>query len=477
MDSILVIHQPQKNTADQEKLERVFEKRPLLKKMLEKSGHLTLKEFSGENLAGHSQPDPHRQKELLEILKNMLTVRLGTQVASEVVTQMEHLYYVSTADHHGTINSGLSVSSNLLIASGYPEDPMLKYLVVLSCAGITQKNEDYPRGLLFHEDNRENFPLVKLPILPHDTRSSVLYGFRAFTLQEIVKAEESLKKQTRTGEVSEEKSRVLLDLLDRIYKRPDTLNLQLACEQFTTITHEMWKEAFPSPHRKDLIYLDQEGLIAELLIHHHMEQNTVLHKVIFDPTYEEKLIRPVVNAMEPYLRQGFVGDSLFWALTKENNYRERLSKEGNELVSGDGNIRVPLTPEGIGRALKAGQIYPNIFLCFLVLHLYYGLNCLGGFNQMHYLAAMQKAYNETAIDPVTSNGKSDLYNYGMELIHLENGPTRTLIHGLDLLLYKDPELWEKVMKASEKITLNELFGASINVVHDILYPPGAEPTA
>lgn len=467
----MLVFQKNQRSLISEYLERsIFAARPLLKKILEEHGADTLSEFSYENLQALGKSDEKRKKEFLKIAEKLLLKRLGPVVASEVKAQLDRYFVACTADHHGTINSSLALSGDLLLASTYPQcnDPVLKYIFVLSCASISLNNEDYPRGLLFHSYSNGTYNLQKLSLLPSNSHSSLVYGFRPYTAQEVEKIEKVLKGNLKQENVSEKEGTHIFNILNSIYKG-DILNAETLCEQFTKITFSLWRELFHNaPSVKDLIYLDLEELVSQLLIEYHMNTKTALHKVIFDNQSSEKLIPPLTAAMEEFLRQGYIGTHLFWGIS-EKNQRVRLElKEGDTLVSHDGSFSLPLRPETVKDALEKRCIMPNLLLAYTVVHLYYSFNCIGGFNQIHYLKKMQEVYNSSGIDGVLSTANSALYGYGMNLLFLENRGKYIPAHALDILLHGSSNTWEEISQQLNKTTFADTFWENVSVITNVL---------
>lgn len=451
-----------KGTIDREKFNRIAEKRPLLKQLCDEHGKKSLKEFSAHNLSHLPSPDAHRKNELIDAVRTILSERLGKEIADGVSDQLQHFYVVSSADHHGSINSGLAISSNTLFAAG---SNALKYLPVFSCASVSLNNEDYPRGIMFHAEGKNGISEQKLSILPSNKHSSLVYGFRPYELAEIEKIEKMLREKMREGQISQKQVSVLQDILVSIYRNPDIVHTSSLCAQFTKINLHLWKKYFHGSSVPELIYLELEELASQLLINHHLNSDTPIHKLLFDAPKSQALIS-LTAAMESFVRQGQFNTHLFWGITEQSHQRAKLTLTDGSLISDDGSIKIPFEPGAIAEALRTKRIMPNLLVIYALIHLYYGMNCLGGFNQIHYLDAMKKTYNESGIDPLPATANSTLYNYGNDLFFVGNSPA----HGLDVLLYGTSDVWAQTQEMLASITLEELFAANIQIVHDLLYP-------
>lgn len=459
--------QTQAGTTSAEQKALIFQKRPLLKELIDKYGDLSLKDFAVQNLKNLPSASPERQEEFLRSFHKIVASRLGVQKADEVNTQLLSYYGASSADHHGTLNSSLPTSANLMLATAAAKlnDPVLKNVVVLSCSSVSLNNEDYPRGLLFHSDKNGSYELQKLSILPSNSHSSLVYGFRPYNLDEIVKIEKALREKVRNSEVSPEEADKLFAILTEIYKKPEILSAPSLCDQFTQINHELWQKIFQNePEAKALIYVELETLVTELLLENHLQANSLIHKLIFDPSHVA-LLESLTEAMENFLRQGNLATHLFWWVNPEKNTRIKLQKKGDTLSTEDGSFTLPFTPEAVAQALRDKALMPNLLLIYTVVHLYYGFNCLGGFNQMHYLDAMKKIYNESKLDSEPCKANSTLYNYGLNTLFLE--PERPALN-LDLLLHGTGHTLTEAREGLNQITLADAFESNWPIIYTLL---------
>lgn len=457
----------QAGTTSAEQKALIFEKRPLLKELIDKHGHLSLKDFAATNLKNLPSAAPERQEEFLRSFYKIVASRLGAAKAEEVKIQLEYYYGASSADHHGTLNSSLPTSANLMLATAAADlnDPVLKNVVVLSCSSVSLNNEDYPRGLLFHSAKNGSYELQKLSILPSNSHSSLVYGFRPYTLEEIVKIEKALREKLRNGDVSEEEANKIFEILTEVYKKPDILASASLCDQFTQVNHELWQKIFKNePQAKSLIYVELETLVTELLLENHLQKDSPIHKLIFDSS-QAPLLESLTAAMESFLRQGNLATHLFWWVNPEKNYRIKLQKKENTLSTEDGSFTLPFTPEAVAQALREKQLMPNLLLIYTVVHLYYGFNCLGGFNQMHYLHAMKELYNRSGLDTETCKANSTLYNYGLNTLFLEAG--RPALN-LDLLLHGTGKTLSEAQEGLSQITLADAFESNWPIIYTLL---------
>lgn len=473
--SVSLNFEPIKQATNDQIREFIFAKRPLLAQLAASQNEVSLKNYAA-NILKHelNQPNQTRQAEFIHTFKQLVAQRLGTAIAEAATTQLQKYYFVSTADHHGPVCSSFSLSSNLIAATGMAEikDPELKYLIVLSCASISLNNEDFPRGLIFHSNNT-NLDLQRLSFLPSNSHSCLVYNFRPYTEAEVTKVKKLLNEKIREHAVTQEYGTKITQLLDTIYAQPEALNAPNYCDQITKTNFHLWKNFLPNqsdqPPVPDLIYIEQEKVVAALLAQHHIENTeTILHKMLFSND-ASIIIQPLQQAMDQFSRQGVQGTDLFWGVDPVKHYRLGLHREGNELVSHDGSFKIALEPKAIQDALKNHTIVPNLLVIFTTLVLYYHLNCSGGFNQMHYLEAMQQAYNNLNQDPIASTANPSIFDYGLRSATLKNSAqNQTLATGIDMILFGSNQNWANMLKDFNDITFAQALDPSLPEYYQLL---------
>ena len=77
---------------------------------------------------------------------------------------------------------------------------------------------------------------------------------------------------------------------------------------------------------------------------------------------------------------------------------------------GSAKISIPATPESIILALNEHRFCPGLTLCFWILAFYNGIRCLGGFEQIEYLAELDSKLNQLGL-PNLINCTSDQVSF------------------------------------------------------------------
>ncbi len=443
------------------RLDEVFALRPFLKEVLEKNGSQSLQQFAEANLKKVGPANEERKDELLSCIEKIVTTRLGSDVAKGLIHQLKQVYCASSADHHGILNAGLAVSSNALLASGlqsFLQTPS-PYTFVLSCASVSLNNDDYPRGFQFHAEKDGAWTTQKLSLLPSNAHSSLVYGFRAFKEEEVEKIEGVLRAAVRSNDVSKEIAEKVESVIKTVCRDPRVLGAPDLCSQSTIANRLLWNQLFAN-EAGTLVYVELEELVKEALCSHHLNGSTSLTKLFFD---DASALQRLLDAMTPFVRQGVMGTHLFWGIS-EKHQRVTLQKEGEWLVSADGSMKVAFTPTAIAEGLMNRTLMPNLFVSYVTLYLYYGIECLGGFNQIHFLHALRKTYQDIALDPPGLPPSSPMYQYGWDLFFLNREP----IHALDVVLYGGEDTWKRVQDSFKTVTLQEAFDASASIAESIV---------
>lgn len=461
--------------------EKVLDKRPILKEIIRKRGNKKLSDYANEYVTVNLNPAlKQRQDEFLGTFRREVGKRLGEDIAASAVEQLEKHYFVSTADHHGPITHPFFINSNLLLAVPYYEHqyPSLKNVIVLACANVSLNNSSFPRGLIFNSYAKGKIQSHRLSFLPSNSHSCSVYNFRPYTGQEVEKVKRLLRNKVTAGDVHHEEADKIYSLLDKIYNTPEVLQCESFSDQITRTNFYLWKQYFKhETGHPNLIYLEQESLVVQLILEHHLFADTVINHMLFDPGYDSLVFQYFEGIMGTFSREDNWGTYLFWGISKDKNYRVSLWKEGNFLVSRDGTVKIELTPESLQHALQSKQILPSMMLIFAILSFYYGLKCLGGFSQVNYLTFMKNSYiklhadrgNYRSIEVCARAQTKELI--GDLTIAFLGGPNGELVPatGLDLLLYGNEKTWLQIMEESKQITLNEALNTMMPELYRIVY--------
>ena len=463
--------------------EAVLSKRPILRELITKHGSKRLIDYASlytdVNL---NPPIQRRQDELIGTFRDLVTARFGDTVAQEASQQLTEHYFVSTTDHHGPIVNQSFCNANLLTTVTYAEhnDPNLKYVIVFPCSNVSLSNITFPRGLIFNSVVDGKVQLQRLSFLPSNAHSAIVYNFRAYTEQDLKKLHQVVKDKLKNKLVTVDVSDKLHHLLDTVYADPAVLGQANFSEQMIIANDRLWQTFFTSsgvaPSR--LLDIEQETMTTELLLHYHLFEDTIISNMLFSPEYIPLLEQYFTGIMGAFNTATKTGTYFFWGISADKHYRVQLWKQGDKLVASDGSMSIDFTPEAIAAALRDKKIIPSLLLVFSTLCFYYGLKCLGGFNQINYLTEMKNAYLKMNVDrqnyrsiEVCARAQTKEMNDGY-LSAFAGAPDGTLLPatGLDLYLYGNTHTWSTIMDEAKNITIAESLAPSMPEFYRYVYP-------
>lgn len=465
--------------------EAVLSKRPVLKEILERHGDKNLFQYALEYISVNIPPAiKERQEEFLGTLKQEVSRLLGDEVGESVANQLREYYFVSTADHHGPLTSPFFLSGNLLMSAPYKDlkDPKLQNVIALACANVSLNNSSFPRGLLFHSYANGKTDLHRLSFLPSNSHSSTVYNYRPYNEADLKKMKTLLNEKVNGGLVKKTEQDQLVQLLDEVYASPKALAAKNYSDQVTITNFDLWKRYFAKCKHKhtppNLVYLEQETLVVRLLIDHHLYRDTVVQRILFNPSYFASIAKYFENIMGAFCREHNYGTYFFWYIPEKNDRRIQLWLENDKLVAEGGGFEMPLTPEAIQKALDEKKIMPSMLTIFLVLSFYYGVKCLGGFSQVNYLTEMKNAYikmnadlgNYRSIEMCARAQTKELCEFTTAFLQTPEGTIPAT--GLDLILHGDENTWDFFVDESKQITLGEAFSPLYPEFYRIIYAEG-----
>ena len=310
---------------------------PGLKRLLETHGAETLFDYFVRSERDAERPialaERGRQEELLAAFRDEVARLLGEEIAEGATAQLGQTGFVSTADHHGPLSHPFFLNANL-VQTFVNRTAGKKYVLVLPCAGVSLSNSSYPRGMTYHEKNgterRVHFLSWKYHCMP-------------------------------------------------VWCAPDSYS-----DRMVTFNHRLWQHIAQDTDIH-LIYLPQETLVARLLIRHHLDADTTLHRLLFDARTQESYTFHFDGVTGAFTSSPARGTFLFWGI--KNGKRVALRQEN-----------LPHDPRTLAEILERREIMPSMALTFIVLSFTYGLTCAGGFKQIDYLGDMQLAWRAVLRD-------------------------------------------------------------------------------
>lgn len=462
--------------------EKVLVKRPVLDSILKKRGDRKLIEYSKDYVDVNLPPTiPRRQNEFLGVVAEVVESRFDKKLADSVVNQLKKYYFVSTADHDGPITHPFFLNSNLLtaVAMANHSDPAIQNVIVLACANISVDNSSFPRGLFFHNVRDGKLQTHRMSFFSANTRPPAVYTLPPYTKVEVEKILKELKTKLDKDEIGEMEYEKMSQLMKEVYDQPDVYNSSTYMEQISKTNYKLWPRLFETSKVKlpNLVYLELEDIVVRLLIKHHLYQDTILNHILFDPTYEPYINQYFEGIFGSFSRADESGTYLFWALPKGSKRNLQLWRKGNFLVSKDESYKIELKPEVIQKAMEEKELIPGLLLAFSTVSFYYGVKCLGGFNQVNYLTHMKNGYIKMNVDignyrsiEVCARAQTKEICDGLSFAFMEYGEHEVaLASGPDLILYGKQDSWERLVNSAKEISFEEALTPLMPEMYKISY--------
>lgn len=478
----------------------IWARRPILGEIIIRRGEKSLCSYTQDFFDVNPSPVlDNRKSELIEIVYELAKERLGRSVARGIKNQLAKLPLVSTADHHGPITHPFFVNSNIISALPYFEnaDSDIKYLIDFSFASISANNSSFPRGICFHggEEGTEKF--IRIPVIPDKLKMSVVYGLRSINSEDVNKAITEITKKERSKEIINGRGEMVKKFIKSVFGNEEILESKDFCTQITKINYAMWPKFFhlKNGHEEkflkrikqkirrrknmpELIYLEIEGIVKELLIKHHLANTqSLIHRFLFHPDSQRLVFKYFDNLPGAFSLESGWGTYMFWGMDKKSR-RVKLALNKGELHSADGEIRIKWDEENLKKALEDKKIFPNMAFCYLIIALYYGIKCLGGFSQVNdltltkdawkkYLVAIGEFTEAEALNPVQTK---ELGGDGMIITYLKN-PDGTLVPatGIDMILEKTNTSYKKYVELSKILNVKNTMAPMLPEIYNVLY--------
>ncbi|MBI5530674.1 MAG: hypothetical protein HY918_04205 [Candidatus Doudnabacteria bacterium] len=426
----------------------VLNKQKTLAAIYHNSGGLTLADYVLSWRLSKKEPEANFAK----IIKFLLADIYGQDEAEKISGQIQKFPLVSTIDHHGIFGHPFFLNANLLFSLRND----LKFLPVLTTSGVSLNNSSWPACLVLSDKFGKQ---IRLSFF-HDGHKTKT----AFAAQKIEKRDvENIRKQIKGLKFLDGlKQKKLDELVKKVFLSPEVLERKIFSDQACIISRMLWAEVFPEAPK--LAYLPLEDLVGELIVKDIANnKNHFLCQLLFTSSgfdLAEKYFTGLKGAF------GFgKGSFLFWEVDGFGR-RRALSRQDLETKYRD-------LAEGISNDLKDRKIYPTSLVCFLV-SLFYGLNCLGGFNQTSWLTDIKEKFvallserGETELAARISQVVTDNFAETPVAFSLANN---VLLKPSLLDLYLNNASYSSIINNARKITLAQSLETELPEIYKIVMP-------
>ncbi len=410
------------------------------------------KDHAQESLANYSKSwnvgvGIPETENFLNVLRRLLFDIYGELIAKEVLSQLKSRPLVSTVDHLGIFGHPFFLNSNLI----YSLNRDNKYLLCLATAGISLNNSSWPGCFLL--SGKSDGDLVRLSLFADRQKTQTVLATKPFGRKEADLLLEKVKNLS-FGNLHAELSKVVLD--------EQVLNSRSFVEQACLASKQLWSMVFPQAPQ--LIYVPLEALVTEILIKEVGSRPDHLLNRLFFTSAGWDLIEKYFQGSLGAFDLEHKGSFLFWGID-EKGRRVRLSKHAinpNQAV--------------LVADLEQGKIYPTSLVCFMVL-LYYGITCLGGFNQVNWLTNIKNKFADLlkemgeeniaarVVKEVTENFAESNLAFDITDSGLVYKPT-----ALDLFLKDTNDLFNKYHRLAKVVTIGESMDSMLPEIYKVITP-------
>lgn len=401
----------------------------------------------------------------LHYLKKGVTRLYGQAVAKAMAEEFATSGLASTIDHHGLFGHPFFLNSNLIFA----QRPDLRFLPVFSTAGVSLNNSSWPGCLVL--TNPQTGKLVRISFYPDRYKTLAVYGLNKFGPSQVQKV---LGQVHSLNFLNFDQKTRLKVLLSNLFDNKTIIQAESFLDQASQYSTKLWKEIFPTAPR--LIYLPLECLVSDILINEiFFQPGHILYQLFFTEPGWQSLDKHFYGVRGGY--GAGRGSFLFWGLNTPAR-RFALSRRDSVLSGGSG-YSVRLTPEEIAARLEARQLYPTSLVCFLVL-LFYGVTCLGGFNQTtwlteikrRFLALLEELGASEAVARISKLTTDNFAESGLAFLPAAQGLFKA--SALDLYIYQ-AEFYQYA-KLAEHLTLAQSIESELPEIYRVVVPePDRQP--
>jgi hypothetical protein len=472
--------------------EKVFENHPQYKSLIQTHGDTSYFQYSKQkNRLNLSKNFQERKKEFSGIIVQEVTRLLGTGIAKSVENQLKKNDSYSTAEHSAPISTANTLSSALHRAVPMFEsnEPKMKNVIVLSCAGTSFSNQfSFARGHQFHAFNNNHITENQVTFFGRSLDSSTLLYSAPYFPDALTEMKKRLNQLTNEGLVQKIVTEKIIVLVDKIYASPHALLAKDYGDQVTITNYYLWKNIFSEYNDDDIpnyIMLSQEKLVLQLLLTYHLDQDTIIHRLLFSTQHHSLMEKYFANITGAFSEDQSWGTFLFWGLSQQDNTRFQLFRKEGYLVSKDGTFKLALQPDAIREAVMNKKIFPGLLLTFSLLLFYYGLRLSGGTRQPIYLTEMKNAFikmlkeidEEEFLSDVQESITDEIIFTRPHLAFIDAYGERVAATGFDSYLYQEPSAWKQIIEATKSISVSEFMTVLLPVLYKQLCPEDQQDEA
>ncbi len=318
---------------------QVFSKRPVLKEIYKKFGHLTLERYVKTWEIPNVKPDLLFLESVFEYAETIYSKKIAKQLVSQLKTKP----LVSTVDHLGVGGHPFFVNSGMLYSLKFKSEELALVLAtesvslnnVTSWSGCVLQHDQAGslRHYSFFPDKEKILPVFSTPVISKDN------------LEKLKNKVPHLEKQAQ-------------EIFSKNILKRKSFSIQAS-----EVSTNLWQKVFPNAPK--MVYLPLESILLKYLEKLLKDKRNIFSKIIL-----EKQGQQLWNKY-------FSKDStfMFWSINNKGRRAKLDTINFKEIL----------------RAIKKRTVYPSSTLGFLLL-LNAGVGAVGGFTQTTWLTEVKEKF-------------------------------------------------------------------------------------
>lgn len=468
-------------------LQAIKFRRPTLARVIERYKDYTVQQYVETFAQNDAEPIQPRE-DLVDVATAITRRILGRDAAAKLRQELTVEPVILTGNHHCPDYLPFTVQGSILFGLAKKPESVVP---IFAGGGIPLNNANYPRGVVISRESKIN-------IFREKYRRALVSITYPFTADMVDKGRRQVTKLKNEGRISEAKSSVVTSVLEEDYLSEEVLQQQSYSDQITVLNQRLWKKMFATELQNEIpemIYLELEKSVVALLSRDLRANGSFAHEILFNASLRNAILTHLdgiagcwdtqqlalltdsnVKGEERGAAKSGAGTAFFWGLGKKGRrYSMGLkeTEEGPYLIGvGDSGEthELAFTPRNVIKGMKAGALFPNMFLSFASVSFARGFKCYGGFMQTDYLTEMKRglyaALRQEGFDDWARKVESvPTANYvtGMISIALSNGVCKAQPAGTVDIIEKGGLMSEDL----EKIRAQKVLDANLLGLSDI----------
>ncbi|MBG0775709.1 MAG: hypothetical protein H0S85_04665 [Desulfovibrionaceae bacterium] len=477
---------------------------PALGEMLARHGEKTLVEYDRHLLRW--SPDPVQPPDdFCAEVAALAGDLLGPAAAEAARAALARAPVVVTGPHHGFDTMPVTVQGTLAFSLGVAgKGGDGGALFVLGSGNVPLSNYTTPGGLALARSRAggqgqgsgqgpwgtDAGAHTRVHFFPAAERARLVRGCGPLDERMVERARRRVQALFQEGTLTLAEKRGVDALLAEVFGAPEVLARSSLSAQATVAAASLWTRLRADAARPRLLHLEKDEIVCRLLRRDLEQSASLAHRVFFDARLRARVVALLdgaygcwsVQRLEALSDQegssghvfsghgssghdpapGGYGTAFFWGLDERG---ARVPMLLDEPERGEPVLRpapapegavglpepVPFTPEGLGRALEARALLPNLFTTFLTVGFARGVRCVGGQLQAGYLPVMREALAEA----LAATGAA------ADAARVAALPVRAVTTGLMGVLRGDPAGTGRMAGAVEMALAGGLDGAAL----------------